>query len=102
MNRFILSPRADADLQAIWDYIGIQNDSPQSALEFLNRLSRKFKILAEEPLLGELREDLRPNLRIFTAENYVILYYPLSDGVEIVGIIHGARDLDALFLRGDR
>jgi toxin ParE1/3/4 len=102
MNRYTLAPRADADLKAIWDHIGITNNSPETAKQFLDRLFEKFTLLATQPLLGELRDDLRPGLRIFAAENYIILYYPLSDGVEIIGIVHGARDYESLFQKGDR
>jgi toxin ParE1/3/4 len=101
MNRYTIAPRADADLRAIWDYIAIQNNSPETARKFLERLSEKFVLLAASPLMGELRDDLRPGLRIFAAESYIILYYPLSDGVEIVGIVHGARDYESLFQKGD-
>ncbi|MCC6124472.1 MAG: type II toxin-antitoxin system RelE/ParE family toxin [Pirellulales bacterium] len=72
MNRFILSPRAEADIQAIWDYIGIRNNCPQAARNFLDRLSQKFALLASEPLMGESRDDLRPNLRVFSEESYGI------------------------------
>jgi toxin ParE1/3/4 len=51
-------------------------------------------------LLGELRGDLRPDLRIFAADNYIILYYPLPDGVEIADVIHGARNYESLFQKG--
>jgi toxin ParE1/3/4 len=102
MNRYTIAPRAVADLNAIWDYIGIKNNSPETAKQFLYRLSEKFSLIATQPLLGELRNDLRPDLRIFAAENYVVLYYPLSDGVEIAGVIHGARDYESLFQKGDR
>jgi toxin ParE1/3/4 len=102
MNRYTLAPRAVADLKAIWDYIGIQNNSPENAKQFLDRLFEKFTLLAVHPPLGGPRSDLRPDLRIFAAENYVILYYPLSDGVEIAGVIHGARNYESLFQKGDR
>jgi toxin ParE1/3/4 len=100
MNRYTLSPRAVADLKAIWDYIAIENSSPENARRFLDRLSEKFTLIAANPMMGELRDDLRPNLRMFAAENYIIFYYPLSDGIEIVSIIHGARDFEALFKGG--
>ncbi|MGA2061071.1 MAG: type II toxin-antitoxin system RelE/ParE family toxin [Thermoguttaceae bacterium] len=102
MNRYTLAPRAVADLNAIWDYIAIQNNSPENAKQFLDRFCEKFTLLASHPLLGESRSDLRPDLRIFAADNYVILYYPLSDGVEIVGVLHGARDYQSLFQKGSR
>jgi len=97
MNRYTISPQARADLQAIWDYIGIEQASPRATSDQLRRFHEKFALLATQPLMGQLREDLRPGLRIFVADSYVILYYPLSDGIEVVGVVHAARHIEWLF-----
>jgi toxin ParE1/3/4 len=102
MNHYVISPRAEADLQAIWDYIGNEHDSPDAASSQLQRFHEKFTALASQPLMGELRDDLRPGLRIFVADNYVVLYYPQSDGIEVVGVVHAARHIDWLFGSGLR
>ena len=88
MNRYVISPQAEADLQAIWDYIGIEHNSPDAASNQLRRFHEKLAALASQPLMGELRDDLRPGLRIFVADSYVVLYYPLNDGIEVVGVVH--------------
>lgn len=97
INRYIVSPQALADLQAVWDYIGIEQDSPIAANDLLLRFHEKFALLATQPLMGEMREDLRPGLRLFVADSYLILYYPLSDGIEVVGVVHAARHIEWLF-----
>jgi toxin ParE1/3/4 len=102
MNRYTIAPRAQADLQAIWDYIGIEQDSPEAASHQLGRFHEKFALLATQPLMGQLRDDLRPGLRIFVADSYVILYYPLRDGIEVAGIVHAARHIEWLFQSGQR
>jgi toxin ParE1/3/4 len=40
-------------------------------------------------------------LRYFPVKNYLILYRQLADGVEIMRVVHGSRDLGALFGTGD-
>lgn len=97
MNRYSFSPQATADLHAIWDYIAIEQDNPNAAKHQLARFHEKFALLAAQPLMGQLREDLRPGLRIFVADNYVILYYPIEDGIEVVGLVHAARHIEWLF-----
>lgn len=97
MNRYVISPQARVDLQAIWDYIGIEQDCPQAANDQLRRFHEKFALLASQPRMGQLREDLRPGLRLFVADNYVVLYYSLSDGIEVVGVVHAARHIEWLF-----
>jgi toxin ParE1/3/4 len=97
MNRYVISPQAEADLKVIWDHIGIVQECPDAANRQLLRFQHKFALLASQPLLGQLREDLRPGLRVFAADSYAILYYPLSDGIEVVGVVHAARHIECLF-----
>ena len=99
MNRFSIAPEAMADLDGIWDYIGIRNDNPNAAYRQLQMLYEKFSFLAKQPLMGERREDLGTNLRSFVARNYVVVYRPLSEEIEIIRVVHSARDIHALFRR---
>ncbi|MGY4499466.1 plasmid stabilization system protein ParE [Bradyrhizobium sp. GM24.11] len=38
---------------------------------------------------------MRADLRSFPVGNYVIFYVPLSDGVEIIRVMHGRQDIGA-------
>jgi len=104
MSRYRLSRRADRDLDEILEYVA--DRSPDAAVRILEALEETFRLLASSPLIGTLREDLRPNLRVFRskrpADKYLVFFYPLSDGVEISTVIHGARDYLGMFLRGER
>jgi len=62
----------------------------------------RLRLLASQPLLCQLRDDLKPGLRIFTAGRYAILYFPYPKGIEVVGVIHGARDIEGMFRHGER
>jgi toxin ParE1/3/4 len=103
---FRLSQQAQEDIDAIWNYIAIENNNPAGARRVLNRFFDAFTFLAEHPGGGTAREDLRPNVRLFSprrpAHNYVIFFYPIHGGIEISAVIHGARDYAALFLSGER
>jgi toxin ParE1/3/4 len=50
-------------------------------------------MLSRHPLLGRSRTDLHPGLRSFPFGRYVIFYRPLDDGIEVVRVLHGARDI---------
>jgi len=95
MSPYRLSRQAEADVDAIYDYVAEANRSAADRLSFA--FERKFRLLASQPLLGQLRPDLAPNLRCFTLGNYVIFYRSEGREVEIVRVIHGARDIQALF-----
>lgn len=45
--------------------------------------------------MGRLRGELATGLRSFPVGRYVIFYRALSNGIEIVRVLHGARDLSA-------
>ena len=49
------------------------------------------------PQLGRKREELLPHLRSFPLGNYVIFYRLMENEIEIVRILHGARDFPPLF-----
>ncbi len=88
-------PRAQSDLAEIWDYIA--EDSEARADAFIETIDRKFKVLAGRPNMGRAREELAEGLRSFPVGRYVIFYRALSEGVEIVRVRHGARDVNAFF-----
>jgi toxin ParE1/3/4 len=56
MPIIVKSPRAKADLTEIWDYIA--DDSESRADAFIDTIDRKLKILAEQPSMGRMREEL--------------------------------------------
>ncbi|MFH0789091.1 MAG: type II toxin-antitoxin system RelE/ParE family toxin [Pseudomonadota bacterium] len=95
MPVIITRPLAGSDLVEIWGYIAEDNEAQADA--FIDTLDRKIHILAERPNMGRPRDELAKDLRSFPVGRYVIFYIPLADGVEIVRVLHGARDLDALF-----
>ena len=88
-------PQASADLSEIWEFIA--TDSLARADEFVDRIDAKFRALAAQPLMGRNRSDLIHGLRSFTMSPYVIFYQPLAQGVEVVRVLHGARDVRAQF-----
>ena len=88
-------PLAKIDLADIWDYIAEDNESRADA--FIDNIDQKFHVLAEQPAIGRPRDELAEGLRSFPIGQYVIFYHPVPGGVEIVRVLHGARDLDAIF-----
>jgi plasmid stabilization system protein ParE len=102
MNQYSISPQAREDMHSAWDYIAVKNHNPEAADRLLLRFCDLFLMLANYPYSGQARDDLRSGLRTFSAENYVILFYPEKRGVEIVGVLHGMRDIEGLFERGER
>ena len=53
--------------------------------------------LARQPLIGRARKELATDLRSFPFGRYVIFYTPVHDGIDVVRVLHSARDIDAAF-----
>lgn len=95
MNQLIFAPAAIADLQEIHAYIA--NDNLPAAEKFINRLQKRCLDLSFHPGAGTKRVGLLHGMRSATEGDYVIFYLELPDGVEVVRIVHGKRDLKSLF-----
>ncbi len=91
-----ISAEAEADLDAIW--LHIASNSPVNADKFLERLITTLtNTLSTAPLAGRTRDEFGAGLRSFPVENYIAFYRANKSAVEIVRIIHGARDLEVIF-----
>jgi toxin ParE1/3/4 len=95
MNRVRLSLAASRDLEEIEDYIS--QDNPDAAVRLILIIREKCELLSQQPGIGRDRSDVLYGLRGFPAVNYVIFYRPASEGIEVVRVLHGARDIPELF-----
>ncbi|MCP9915557.1 type II toxin-antitoxin system RelE/ParE family toxin [Cyanobium sp. ATX 6F1] len=91
----VLQPRARADLAEIWEFIAEDSDAHADA--FIDVIDQKFQVLAQQPGIGRRRDELADGLRSFPVGSYVIFYLNVPDGVQIVRVLHGARDLETTF-----
>jgi len=87
---YCISPRAFSDLDAIWSYIAA--DNPRAADRTIDSLHVRFALLASQPLIGQDRADLRPGVRMLSAGSYSIYFTSAPGGVEIVRVLHAARE----------
>lgn len=95
MSQVTRRPLAETDILEIWDYIA--DDSLAAADRWVDRLDEQFRVLATQPMMGRARDELAPGVRSFPFGRYVVFYVLLDDGIDVVRVLHGARDIDALF-----
>lgn len=82
-------------------YIAI--DDEPAAQRFLDACDRTFRFLAQNPLVGSLRNfqsNKLANVRMWRVkgfEKYLIFYQPIADGVKILHVIHSAQDYNRVF-----
>lgn len=99
MTKVIHSQQARLDLIEIWSYIA--EDSPNAADKLLDAIDETCTLLGENPKLGQARPDISAAMRYFPVKNYLILYQEQASSIEIVRVLHGSRDLSALFHLND-
>jgi toxin ParE1/3/4 len=95
MKRCDFTTASQKDLIEIHDYIA--EDRPVAAARLLQRLERACKTLASTPHKGRPREDLAPAMRVYLVKPYLIFFRLTREGILVMRVIHGARDLPEQF-----
>ena len=95
MTRITRRQLAAADILDIWGHIA--EDSIEQADRWVDKLDEKFGLIATQPLMGRARDELSANVRSFPFGRYVIFYAAIEDGIDVVRVLHSARDIDAVF-----
>ena len=99
--RVILRPSVVEDMEAQANYL--LRHSPASADRFLENCMTDFHRLAAMPGMGAKREFRNPKAQGIRSwpmsgfPNHLIFYRPIDGGIEVLRVIHGARDIDAIF-----
>jgi toxin ParE1/3/4 len=100
-GRIIRSDLALADLEEQSEYIRQHN--PRAALRFLAAAEDTFRQLASLPGIGEWFETDNPtfqDLRCFSISQFrpfVVYYRSLADGIIVIRVIRGTRNVDRIF-----
>jgi toxin ParE1/3/4 len=95
MKRINVSDRARHDLDAIWSTVAA--DNLRAADRLTHKITAQYAKLCRFPGMGSQRDELRPELRSWPVGNYLIFYKIVDDGIEIIRVLHGARDIPKLF-----
>jgi toxin ParE1/3/4 len=91
MARVVRTAQAEADIVDILVYL--RKRDPKAADRFEAEFEGKCHMLAQFPLAGRSREELAPSLRSGVVSPYLVFYLPLDDGIEVIRVLHGSRDL---------
>ena len=99
MSTYLLTTAADADIEEIWQYLARQS-GPGAADRLQDQLHAAMKRLAQSPGMGHFRADLADEpLRFWAVHSILIVYRPETKPLQIIRVLHGARDI-AFLLSG--
>jgi len=100
-RRVVWTQIAWSDLEAAADYIA--KDSPNYAAAFVREVRDAARSLAYLAERGRIVPEFGdPSIRELLVRNYRLVYQVTKDAAYVVGFIHGARDLQALWEREER
>jgi toxin ParE1/3/4 len=95
------TPLAAADLIDIASFIA--EDNLDAAERFLDAAEATFTNLASMPLMGHAVTFQNPQAqgmrvwRVQGFEHYLIFYRAVEHGIEVIRVLHAARDIEGLF-----
>jgi len=91
MMSYVLSPRAQADIDEIWEYSADRWDIEQ-ANRYVSELRRAIEIVASDPRRGRSCDEIRRGYRRFSAGSHVLLYRIVADQIDVVRVLHQSMD----------
>ena len=93
-----VAPQAELDLDDIWIHVAKESGSLEFADGLIDATTDRFFLLASHPYIGRVcHEDLGTGSRSFPVGEYVIVYRVEDGDVLILRVVHGTRDMEALF-----
>lgn len=100
-RRVLWKPEAEQDAIDIAAFIG--DDRQTAAIRFFQAVDGTLEGLLAMPRTGRLRDSEQPMLAGVRSRpvkgfgNYLIFYRVVDAGIEVVRVLHGARDLPTIF-----
>lgn len=92
----VFAPEAQADLNDLYDWI-TEAASPTTAIGYVDRLEQFCNRLSAASERGQLRDDIRPGLRIIGFERRISVAFAVEpERVVILRLFYGGRNWEAL------
>ncbi|MBR9917873.1 type II toxin-antitoxin system RelE/ParE family toxin [bacterium] len=89
--------QAEEDLYQIWYFIAIENQSPVNAERFILQLDHTIQLIANNPGIGVSKDEYARGVYQFSFQDYLLFYTIIDGGINLVRVLHGARDIQGQF-----
>ena len=91
--RYVLSPRAKADLEEIWDYSAAQWGEDRSE-RYIREVWRAIKQVAKKPRRGQSCDEIRAGYFKYAVGSHCLFYRLVPNGIDVVRILHQRMDFE--------
>ncbi len=96
-RRVVYSPRAKQQLTDLYFWIAEQSGFPDRAEDYVSAIFDFCDGLAEFPMIGLARDDLRSGLRTIGFRRRAVIVFAVQEAmVEIHGVYFGGQDHETL------
>jgi toxin ParE1/3/4 len=93
--RYIIAPEAAQDLDEISTYYAVNNI--EAGEKLIDEFEARCKYLVSFPNIGRSYRNIRSYLRGISFSGYILFYRVGNDEIEILRVVNGSRNLEALF-----
>lgn len=95
MMQVVFTPEAREDLRDI--ALKIAEHNPVRAFTYVDELDARAQRIGQFPHAAPPRPQWSDGVRIAVHGRYITVYRVCDEAVQVLRVVHGARDLDALF-----
>jgi toxin ParE1/3/4 len=96
MKKFLITPKARADLRDISRYTD-KKWGRQQRFNYIKQLQDRFSYLANKPQRGKKRDEIIGSPYSYHEGRHVIFYRITSAGIEIMRVLHDSMDFPRHF-----
>jgi toxin ParE1/3/4 len=93
MKRYVLSPRAQQDIDDIWEYTAEHWNVRQAEI-YLRQIQRAIETVAAEPKIARACDDIRPGYWKYPAGRHVLFFRVTDKGINVVRVLHSRMDFE--------
>ena len=83
--------QAQEDVINIWRY-SFKFWGEKQADNYVDELNHAFHLLANEPKICRLRNEIKPPVRIYHLNKHLIIYIEVKGGIQLIRILHESSD----------
>ena len=97
MGKARITREARREVDRIWAVIARDSGSIETAERVVGEIISAINRLANMPGMGPRRDELVVGIRSYPVYRYVIFYREVPGGIQVVHVLHGARNLRRFF-----
>ncbi|MGV8912835.1 MAG: type II toxin-antitoxin system RelE/ParE family toxin [Rhodoglobus sp.] len=91
MKSYRLTPAAQRDISAIWDFTQERWDTTQAEI-YISEMRAAIERVAADPRRGRACDEIREGYRRYSTGSHLLFYIERADSVDVIRILHQRMD----------